>query len=205
MNSGSKRNNIFEETTFNLYLILKMVEVEILTERTKLRLIEWSDLDSIHELHAAPETDEFNTLGIPKNIEETKNIIESWVAENKLTKIKNYTFVIENRSDKKFIGLFGLKLGNEKYKRGEVWYKINSNHWKKGYATEALKAVINFGFETLKLHRIEAGCAVDNIGSIKVLEKAGMIREGRGRQVLPLKSGWSDNFEYSILASDKSN
>ena len=67
---------------------------------------------------------------------------------------------------------------------------------------ESLKAIISFGFETLKLHRIEAGCAVDNIGSFKVLEKAGMIREGRLRQVLPLKTGWSDNFEYSILETD---
>jgi ribosomal-protein-alanine N-acetyltransferase len=49
---------------------------------------------------------------------------------------------------------------------------------------------------------MEAGCAVDNKGSFTVLEKAGMVREGRLRQVLPLKSGWSDNFEYSILESD---
>ena len=85
---------------------------------------------------------------------------------------------------------------------GEVWYKIHSDHWKKGFATESLKAVIHFGFENLKLHRIQAGCAVENTGSIKVLENAGMIREGRLRQVLPLKSGWSDNFEYSILETD---
>jgi len=180
-----------------------MTGIEILTERIKLRLIEPSDLDSIHKLHSLPETDEFNALGIPKNIEETKNIIKPWVMENKLSKIKNYTFAIENRLDKKIIGLFGLKLGNEKYRRGEVWYKIHSDFWNKGYATESLKAVINFGLENLKLHRIEAGCAVENIGSIKVLEKAGMVREGRLRQVLPLKSGWSDNFEYSILETDE--
>ncbi len=179
-----------------------MAKIEILTERTKLRFIELSDLDLIHKLHALPETDEFNTLGIPENIEETKSIIEPWIADNKVDKIKNYTFAIEDRSSKEFIGLFGLKLGNEKYKRGEVWYKIHSCYWKKGYATESLKAVLNFGFETLNLHRIQAGCAVNNIGSIKVLEKAGMIREGRGRQVLPLKTGWSDNFEYSILKTD---
>ena len=180
-----------------------MTEIEISTERIKLRLIELSDLNSIHKLHSLPETDEFNALGIPQNIEETKSVIEPWIAENKLDKIKSYTFAIENRMDKEFIGLFGLKLGNEKYKRGEVWYKIHSDYWKKGYATESLKAVINFGFENLKLHRIEAGCAVENIGSFKVLEKAGMIREGRLRQVLPLKSGWSDNFEYSILETDE--
>ena len=180
-----------------------MNEIEILTERIKLRLIEFSDLNSIHKLHSLPETDEFNALGIPEDIEETKSIITPWIAENKLSKIKNYTFAIENRLDREFIGLFGLKLGNEKYKRAEVWYKIHSDFWKKGYATESLKAVINFGFESLQLHRIEAGCAVENIGSIKVLEKSGMLREGRLRQVLPLKSGWSDNFEYSILETDE--
>lgn len=162
-----------------------------------------SDLNSIHELHSLPETDEFNALGIPQSIEETQSIIEPWIAEHRLSTIKNYTFAVETRLNEKFIGLFGLKLGSEKYKRGEVWYKIHSDHWNKGYATEALKAVINFGFENLKLHRIQAGCAVENIGSIKVLEKVGMIREGRGRQILPLKSGWSDNFEYSILETDE--
>ena len=176
---------------------------EIFTERIKMRLIELSDLDAIHDLHSLPETDEFNTLGIPKNIEDTKITIEPWIAENEASKIKNFTFAIENRLNGEFIGLFGLKLGIEKYKRGEVWYKIHSDFWKKGYATESLKAVINFGFENLKLHRIEAGCAVENLGSIKVLEKAGMMREGRLRQVLPLKSGWSDNYEYSILETDQ--
>ena len=117
--------------------------------------------------------------------------------------IKNYTFAIDNNSNGKFICLFGLKLVNKKYKRAEVWYKIHSEFWRNGYATESLKAVLNFGFETLKLNRIEAGCAVDNVGSFKVLEKAGMIREGRRRQILPLKSGWSDNFEYSILENDE--
>lgn len=180
-----------------------MIKIEIPTERTRLKLIEISDLDNIHKLHSFPETDEFNALGIPENKEETKSIIEPWIAENNLSKIKNYTVAIQNKSDNEFIGLFGLKIGNEKYKRGEVWYKILPQFWKKGYATETLNAVLNFGFETLKLHRIEAGCAVDNIGSIKVLEKAGMIREGRKRQVLPLKTGWSDNFEYSILETDE--
>jgi RimJ/RimL family protein N-acetyltransferase len=62
--------------------------------------------------------------------------------------------------------------------------------------------MLDFGFNTLNLHRIEAGCAVENIGSIRVLEKCGFTKEGRGRKVLPLKSGWSDNFEYAILETE---
>jgi [ribosomal protein S5]-alanine N-acetyltransferase len=180
-----------------------MTEFELLAERTRLRFIIPSDLGAIHNLHSKPETDEFNALGIPQNIDETKSIIQPWVKDNQLTEIKNYTFAIENKSNGNFIGLFGLKLGKDKYLRGEVWYKIHPDFWKKGFATEGLIAVIDFGFETLKLHRIQAGCAVNNLASIRVLEKAGMHREGRGRQVLPLKSGWSDNFEYSILETDE--
>ena len=182
---------------------MRMNKIEILTKRTRLRLIDLSDLESIHNLHSLPETDEFNTLGIPYCIEETKHIIESWIVDNNLNEIMNYTFAIENIFDGEFIGLFGFKLWTKKHRRGEVWYKIHSKDWGKGFATEVLTAIIDFGFDNLNLHRIQAGCAVDNIGSIRVLEKVGMIREGRGRQVLPLKSGWSDNFEYSVLDTDK--
>lgn len=179
------------------------MEIHIQTTRTLLRLIELSDLDSIHQLHSLPETDQFNTLGIPNHIDETKLIIQPWITEHQLDYIKNYTFAIENNLNSEFIGLFGFKLGNPKYKLGEVWYKIHPNYWNKGIATEVLVKMIEYGFNELHLHRIQAGCAVDNIGSIKVLEKAGMLKEGRKRQILPLKSGWSDNFEYAILSSDK--
>ena len=177
--------------------------IKLSTARTRLRLIESSDLDSIHELHSLPETDKYNTLGIPYSIEETKSVIEPWILVNESSSGRNYTFAIENKTDNGFIGLFGLKLGAEKYKRAEVWYKIHPDYWNKGIATEVLASIIDYGFSELKLHRIEAGCAVENIGSIKVLEKVGMIREGRRRQILPLKSGWSDNFEYAILETDK--
>ncbi len=182
-----------------------MKDIVILTERTRLRLVDMSDIDVIHTLHSLPETDEFNTLGIPESIDETRLIITTWVTDNKLVAKTNYTFAIENKLNNSFLGLFGLKLSNNKYKRGEIWYKFHSDHWNKGFATEVLVAMIDFGFNTLNLHRIQAGCAVGNIGSIKVLEKAGMIKEGRGRQVLPLSSGWSDNFEYAILENDKRN
>ena len=175
---------------------------ELKSERIKLRLIKLSDLDVIHALHSLPETDKYNTLGLPKNKIETRVIIEPWIAENEKEDIKNYTFAIENIEINQFIGLFGLKLWNKKNKRGEIWYKIHSDHWQNGYATETVNLVLDYGFDILKLHRIQAGCAVGNIGSIKVLEKVGMIKEGRGRQILPLTSGWSDNFEYAILDTD---
>jgi ribosomal-protein-alanine N-acetyltransferase len=176
---------------------------EITSERLKLRFVHISDLEAIHELHSLPETDEFNTLGIPEDLDETKNHLTAWIALNTPIDLKNYTLAILEKTSDSFIGLFGLKLWGDKHRRGEIWYKLHSDHWGNGYATEVLNLVLDYGFKELNLHRIQAGCAVDNSASMRVLEKVGMIREGRGRQILPLKSGWSDNFEYAILESDK--
>lgn len=180
-----------------------MKTIELFSERLKLRLIEFSDLNAIHALHSLPETDKYNTLGIPDDIKATKQIITPQIDDNQQQKIVNYTFAIEELNTGKFLGLLGFKLGSKKYNNAEVYYKLNVNYWGKGYATEALNLVLDFGFYNLKLHRIVAGCAIENIGSIKVLEKVGMKREGHARQTLPLKSGWSDNYEYAILETDE--
>lgn len=179
-----------------------MKDLEFISPRLKMSLVQITDLQNIHELHSLPETDQYNTMGIPADLNETKKVVESWVKGNQENPIGYYVLKIQGLSDGNFLGSFGLKLWPAKNRRAEVWYKIHPQHWGNGYATEALNRILDFCFDELDLHRIQAGCAVDNIGSIKVLEKAGLIREGRGRQLLPLKTGWSDNFEYSILETD---
>ena len=180
-----------------------MINNILTTKELQLRLITYSDLDAIHQLHILPETDRYNTLGIPDNLEETKSVIDLWIKDNELEEVINYTFAIETKSSEKFLGLIGLKLGRRIYKNAEVWYKIHPEFWGKGIATNSLNRILDFGFNKLKLHRIEAGCAVDNVASTKVMEKAGMIKEGRCRKVLPLQSGWSDSVEYAIIDTDK--
>lgn len=178
------------------------MENTFLTHRLILKPVALQDLLAVHELHSLPETDRFNTLGIPENTDHTKSIIEDWIRASEAEPSPAYTYTISLKDSNTFIGLIALKCGNPKFRTAEVWYKLHVDHWRKGYATEALTSIINFGFHQLQLHRIEAGCAVANAGSIRVLEKAGMLKEGRKKKVLPLKSGWSDNFEYALLAED---
>ncbi|TPN82448.1 GNAT family N-acetyltransferase [Aquimarina algicola] len=170
------------------------------TRRLRLRLVQLSDLGDVHRLHSIKEVDQYNTLGIPTNQLVTEVILEEWIRSIHLR--QEYIYVIELKEDSSFIGLIALCLGNAKYKIATVWYKLDPTFWGQGYATEALKLVLFFGFEDIDLHRIEAGCAVDNVGSIRVLEKVGMIKEGHKREVLPLATGWSDNYEYAMLQKD---
>lgn len=182
---------------------MNIAQMNIFGERITLKLIEQDDLEAIHKLLARPEVDHYNTLGIPKDIKETEGTIKPWISENKKDSIEKYTFSIQLTKSNQFIGLIALSTsGGEKHKKAEVWYKLHPDFWGKGYASEALENILSFGFSKLKLHRIEAGVAVGNQASIRVLEKVNMEKEGRKRKVLPLKSGWSDNYMYAILAED---
>jgi [ribosomal protein S5]-alanine N-acetyltransferase len=170
------------------------------TERLIIKPIIFADLEFVHALLCLAETNEFNTLGCPKNIEETEEILQLWIAQNKIN--RQFTFTINNKITGNAIGLISINLGKPKYKNAEIWFKFHKDFFNQGFATEAAQQIIDFGFNTLKLHRIEAGCAVGNKASIKVLEKIGMQKEAHTRQLLPLASSWSDNYGYAILESD---
>lgn len=172
------------------------------TERLNLRPLLITDLAKIHALHSLPETDAFNTLGIPENIQSTENLLHQWLQAQITFPRTAYIFCMEVIATNNFVGLIALNLGKTNYKSAEVWYKTHVNYWKKGFTTEALQKVLDFAFNDLKLHRIEAGCAVENVASIKVLEKAGMTREGRKRKILPIRGEWKDNYFYAILDED---
>ncbi len=174
----------------------------LMTERLKLRPVILEDWEAVHALNSLPETNRYNPSGIPENIAQTQFAVQHWVAENGKENPGGYFFAVELRQAPALIGLIAIVPGKGAYRNAEVWYKLHSAHWGQGYATEALRRILAFGFEILQLHRIEAGCAVENLASIRVLEKVGMQREARRRQLLPLQGGWSDNFEFAILETD---
>ena len=172
------------------------------TNRLNIRAIKWADLEAVHTLHTLPETDEFNTLGIPETIQTTEKLLNEWLAAQKQIPRIAYVFGIDLIDTKQFIGLIAMNLGKQNYRTAEVWYKIHKDYWGRGYASDALTKLLEFGFNELKLHRIEAGCAVENIASIRVLEKSGMTQEGRKRKILPIRGKWVDNYFYAILEED---
>ena len=140
------------------------------TKRLNFRQVATADLNNIHELHSLPATDEFNTLGIPETIQVTEKVINEWLVGQNEKPQTSYIFCLELVHTQKFIGLIALNIGKANYKTAEVWFKIHKDFWRRGYSTtEALTKLIDYGFNDLTLHRIEAGCAVENFASIKVL------------------------------------
>ena len=109
-------------------------------------------------------------------------------------------FAITLIADKCLIGAIGLTI-NREHKRAELGYWIGKPFWNKGYATEAGRAMLQYGFETLGLRRIHAGHFANNPASGRVQRKLGMVREGYERKHI-LK--WGKEIDHVINAVLKS-
>jgi ribosomal-protein-alanine N-acetyltransferase len=114
-----------------------------------------------------------------------------------------YPFFIFRRNDNVLVG--GLTLAN--VRRGcaqacTLGYWMGRNYARRGYMTAAVRAVIPFAFESLRLHRIEAACIPGNVASIRLLEKTGFQREGFARQYLCIDGLWQDHLLFARLKSD---
>ena len=81
-------------------------------------------------------------------------------------------------------------------------YWIGTPHMGQGRMTAALRLLAPFAFRNLHLHRLEAGCVVDNLASVRVLEKSGFSREGLARQYLRINGGWRDHLLFARLSGD---
>jgi ribosomal-protein-alanine N-acetyltransferase len=85
----------------------------------------------------------------------------------------------------------------------EIGWIIDRPHQRRGYATEAARALLAHAFETLRCHRVVATCQPENVASWRVMDKLGMRREAHFRQHLPRETGeWWDEYFYALLADE---
>jgi RimJ/RimL family protein N-acetyltransferase len=110
-----------------------------------------------------------------------------------------YQLAVTLGSNHQLIGNCGIRMASVDAYEGDVGYELAPVHWGYGYATEAARAIVHFGFTELGLHRIWARCIADNVGSARVLCKLGMRCEGRLRENEYFKGRWWDTLLYAIL------
>ncbi len=112
------------------------------------------------------------------------------------------SWAMELKAEGKMIGRIGLSAYSPRSRRAELGYALNRNYWGKGYASEAVGAVLEFGFRTVGLHRIEANALPENAASIRVLEKVGMNYEGKRRECTFIRGKFDDLNLYGLLEQD---
>jgi ribosomal-protein-alanine N-acetyltransferase len=114
-----------------------------------------------------------------------------------------YSFFIFRKIDGVLVG--GITLSNVRRgvaQAGSIGYWMGEPHARQGMMSKALRALIPFGFGTLRLHRLEAACITTNVASIRLLEKSGFQREGYARQYLCINGMWQDHLLYARIKDD---
>ena len=166
------------------------------TARLKLRGFTESDIPDLVRLIGTREV-AATTLRIPHPYKEThaREFLASIAKENELR------LAIERRVDGQLCGGIGLH-PDLQHGRAELGYWLGVQFWGTGYATEAATAVVQYGFEKLKLNRIFASHFEGNVASARVLRKIGMRHEGCMRKHICKWGKYLDSELYAILRDE---
>ena len=170
------------------------------TERLTLRPLTMADDEAIYAYGSDPEVSKYVLFDTHQTIEDSRvflRLVLSEYAEHKPSALG-----IELKNSGELIGTIGYLNWNNDHKRIEIGYALSRDNWNKGYVTEAAKGLIDFFFHNSDLIRIEARCRLENTGSARVMEKAGMKFEGILRKHIFTKGEHRDMKIYSIIRDE---
>jgi len=145
----------------------------IATDRLLLRAFRSSDADDVQALVSAYDV-ALNTLSIPHPYPD--GAAAAWIATHE-GRPDDHVFAITKRDGDVLVGCIGIHVAAD-HDRAEIGYWIGVPHWGAGYATEAGRAVVAWGFDSLELNRIYAEHFLRNPASGAVMRKIGMRQEG---------------------------
>jgi RimJ/RimL family protein N-acetyltransferase len=174
---------------------------DLTTRRLLLRQPRPEDAQEIARLAGDPEISA-NTLEIPYPYDE--KMAWDWIreTERKRDERSEQVFLITNRTSGEIIGAIGLMGLIPEHSRAKIGYWIGRPFWNLGYATEAVCAVLDYGFRLLSLHRIYGFSLTSNKASGRVMDKCGMRHEGVLRQHLQKNGNFQDVAVHGILREE---
>jgi len=175
--------------------------MKIETERLVLRDFVEDDWEVVHEYASDPDVVRFTRFG-PNTEEETRAFIQRKLDEQQADPRTHYGLAITLNPQCHLFGACGIEFKSADDRTAVMGYILNRDFWNKGYMTEAAKAMVEFGFSQLKLHRIYLECDTENSASIRVAEKLGMRREAHMMKNKWDKGEWRDSFLYAILENE---
>lgn len=173
---------------------------ELFTNRLCLRKLVKSDADDMYEYSCREDVTKYLLWSPHPSKAYTAKYLTYLQSRYRAGDFYDWGIVHEESS--KMIGTCGFTKLNTESNSGEVGYVLNPEFWGQGIAAEAVRAVIRFGFNHLKLNRIEAKFMVGNDQSLRVMEKVGMTFEGINREAIFVKGNYVSVGVCSILRNE---
>lgn len=110
--------------------------------------------------------------------EEVRRFVGMFIDQQGQRPRTRFQLAVTLKSDGRLIGNAGIRLSSVESRAAEIGYELTPDEWGRGYATEAAREIVRFGFEELGVRRITAWTVADNVASSRVLQKLGMSLEG---------------------------
>ena len=153
----------------------------LVTDRLLLRPFTLADAPEVQRLAGNHEVAS-RTLAIPYPYRD--GVAEAWIATHQpgFERGTHLVYAVTHRWKRDLLGAAGLVEVNRRHERAELGFWVGRPYWGRGYATEAVRAVIEYGFSVLGLHRIAATHLSRNLASGRVMEKCGMVHEAHLRE-----------------------
>lgn len=170
------------------------------TPRLTLRKMEMRDAADMYEYSRDPQVALHVLWDAHTSISDSRGYIRYMIRKYRSGEPSSWC-IVENETGH-VVGTIGYMWYQKDNNAVEIGYSLARRCWNKGYMTEALKAVIRYSFEKLRIHRVEAQHEIDNGASGAVMRKCGMQKEGTLRSRLYNKGRYVDVDLYSILRED---
>lgn len=167
------------------------------TDRLCLRELRPEDRDDLYTIFSLEEVVRYYGMAPFKDVKRSGSVLKRRI---KLFHIDNgIAWGLALKDSDQLIGACRFKSWEKKSQVSELAYELHPDYWNQGLMTEAVRTVVEYGFDVADLNRIEAWASTENVGSIKVLEKCGFQYEGTQRE----RYFWNDRFHdmafYSLL------
>jgi ribosomal-protein-alanine N-acetyltransferase len=168
------------------------------TERLVLKAITMEFLDDIFRQRSRKEVMQYIARPVLQSKKEAEDLVKNYMFlyEQKIS----ISWAVVLKQGAQMIGTVGYPRINKENYRGEVGYSLDPAYWGKGYMDEALGEVLNFGFEALHFHSIEAVIDPENRSSAKLVIKHGFEREAYFKEYTFFEGSFLDVEVYSLLS-----
>ena len=167
------------------------------SERLRFRKLTNEDAPEILTLRGNPETMKFIPRPLATNIEDALNHIK--IINDKIDENLDINWAVTEKGSDKCIGLMGFYRTQPEHFRTELGYMIAPEHNGKGYVTEAVKTFLNYAFNTLNFHSIEAVIDSRHTASERVLQKNGFEKEAHFKENFYYNNEFTDTVIYGLL------
>lgn len=177
-----------------------MIHLE--TPRLILRPFQEADLEAFSAYRSDPEVARYQSWEAPYTLAQAAAFLEEMKNTQPGTPGEWYQIAIERKSTPGLIGDCAFHILAHDPRQAEIGFSLARAYQRQGYATEAVRRLLESLFSELDLHRVTATCDAENTASARLLERVGMRREGHFIENIWFKGAWGSEFAYAVLQEE---